>query len=78
VPNISIAVMPEVEAHQMWLIMNEGESSGLAPGFRTHTMSTLHTPNDTLDEVEPEAMLLAYRMVLETLLYLDSHLAESH
>lgn len=76
VPNISIAVMPETEAHQMWLLMNARENSGLAPDFRTHTMGTLHTPNDTLDEVEPEAMTLAYRMVLETLLYLDSHLVE--
>jgi hypothetical protein len=76
VPNISIAVMPEIEAHQMWLLMNARESSGFAPGFRTHTMSTLHSPSDTLGEVQPEAMALAYRMVLETLLYLDNLLAE--
>jgi len=81
VPNISIAVMPEVEAHQMWLIMNARDGSGLVPGFRTHTMSTIHSPADTLDEAQPEAMTLAYQMVLETLLYLDSHLPgdqESH
>lgn len=41
-------------------------------------MSTLHSPNDTLDEVEPEAMAIAYRMVLETLPYLDTFLTEGH
>lgn len=71
VPVISIATLPAVEAHQLWLRLNGGERSGLAEGFAPETVRIIHTPRDVIDLVEPEAMTLALRFVLETVLALD-------
>ena len=43
VPTISIGIIPAVEAHQLWLMMNAGAGSGLAPG--TAPVDHAHDPH---------------------------------
>jgi Zn-dependent M28 family amino/carboxypeptidase len=55
VPTISIGILPAIEAHQLWLLMN-AKASGLAPGFAPAIMKTLHTADDTLDKLNEGTM----------------------
>jgi hypothetical protein len=64
IPNISIGVVSPVEARQFWLLLNGGAGSGLADGFVPPIARTLHTPQDTVDRVEPAALALAHDMVV--------------
>lgn len=68
IPNVSLSVLPRAEVHQLWLLMNGGEASGLADGFYPGVFHTIHTEYDTLDAVEPAAMTTAYN-VLTALLW---------
>jgi Zn-dependent M28 family amino/carboxypeptidase len=56
IPALSIAVLPAIEAHQAWLTFNAREKSGLAAGATLPIMQTIHTPNDTLEKVQPAAI----------------------
>jgi Zn-dependent M28 family amino/carboxypeptidase len=56
VPAISSAILPGVEAHQLWLMMNAGKSSGLAQGSVPPIFTTIHTAQDTPDKVDEAAM----------------------
>lgn len=64
VPAVSVAVLPGVEAHQLWLMMNAGAAAGLAPGTTPPIFRTIHTPDDTLDKVSDEAMARVHRFAL--------------
>jgi hypothetical protein len=55
VPTISIAVLPALEAHQVWLLMNSKES-GLAQGFLPAVLRTIHTPDDVPAKLQAETM----------------------
>jgi Zn-dependent M28 family amino/carboxypeptidase len=55
VPTISIGIVPAIEAHQLWLLMN-AKASGLAPGFAPAIIKTLHTSDDTLDKLNEDTM----------------------
>ena len=55
IPAVSLAMLPALEAHQLWLMMS-GPESGLAPGKVPAIMTTLHTPADTLDKIDGAAM----------------------
>jgi len=55
VPAISVAVLPALEAHQVWLLMNAKES-GLAQGFMPAVLRTIHTADDTAAKLQPETM----------------------
>jgi hypothetical protein len=72
IPNISLAVLPRVEAHQLWLLLNAGPESGLREGFTPAIVRTIHTAEDTLDKLDPEGMSLALDAVLNLLLQLDT------
>lgn len=56
IPAVSMAMVSAVEAHQLWLAVNAGAASGLAPGTTPAVLKTIHTPNDTIDKVNGEAM----------------------
>ncbi len=55
IPAVSLAILPALEAHQLWLMMS-GPDSGLAQGRVPAIMTTLHTPADTIDKIDPAAM----------------------
>jgi Zn-dependent M28 family amino/carboxypeptidase len=61
VPTLSIAVLPAIEAHQVWLMMNAGAKAGLAPGTMPAILQTIHTAEDTLDKVDDAAMTMMLR-----------------
>lgn len=56
IPTVSLAMLPGVEAHQLWLMMNAGQQAGLAPGTAPAIMQTIHTPGDTIEKVSGESM----------------------
>lgn len=64
IPTISIGIIPAVEVHQLWLIMNAGASSGLAQGTMPPIMRTIHTPEDTPSKLSEETMLRMQRFAL--------------
>jgi hypothetical protein len=74
IPNISIAVLPEVDAHQLWLLLNAGAESGLADGFVPRILRTIHTAEDRAERLDAAAMTRAYHAVLDLLLRLDQQL----
>ena len=63
VPTLSIGMLPAVEAHQLWLMMNGGPDAGLAQGTAPEIMRTIHTPADTSSKVNGEAMDRGVRFV---------------
>lgn len=56
VPTVSLAILPGVEAHQLWLLMNAGPNAGLAPGTTPAIMQTIHTAGDTIEKVNGESI----------------------
>jgi len=64
VPTISIGIIPAVEAHQLWLMMNAGATSGLAPGTAPSIMRTIHTPDDVPAKLSEETMVRMQRFAL--------------
>jgi hypothetical protein len=65
-------VLPAIEAHQIWLLLNGGKESGLAAGFAPSILRTIHTPEDTADKLTPQGMTLIYNTVVDLVLELDS------
>jgi len=72
VPAVSLAILPALEAHQLWLMMS-GPDSGLAQGKTPAIMTTLHTPADTIDKVDAGAMARQAEFVAALIRRLDSH-----
>lgn len=64
IPNISLSVLPQAEAHQLWLMMNVREGSGLAEGFLPGVFLNIHTAGDNIERVEPAAMTLSYNALM--------------
>ena len=71
IPVVSIATVPQVQAHQLWLVMNGGAESGLPKGFAPRVLRTIHTEEDTASLVDPDAMARVYRAVLNLIARLD-------
>lgn len=59
VPNVSLGFQGRVGAHQMWLAINAGAASGLAPGFLPEVFTLIHTPNDNMSQVEEATLARA-------------------
>jgi Zn-dependent M28 family amino/carboxypeptidase len=64
IPAVSIATVPESQAHQLWLLMNGGKESGLQTGFLPQILRTIHTTADRSSLVDRDAMVRAYRIAL--------------
>ena len=64
IPTISVGIVPAVEAHQLWLMMNAGPNSGLAQGVAPPILKTIHTPDDTPDKLSEETMSRMQRFAL--------------
>ena len=71
IPAVSLAILPALEAHQLWLLMS-GPDAGLAQGKMPAIMATLHTPADTLDKVDAAAMTRQATFVTALIRRLDS------
>lgn len=71
VPAVSIATVAELQAHQLWLLMNGGKESGLQTGFTPQILRTIHTAADTSSLVDRDAMEQAYRVALTLIAVLD-------
>jgi Zn-dependent M28 family amino/carboxypeptidase len=74
IPNVSVAFLPAPEAHQLWLLLNAGPESGLEKGFAPKILKTIHTPEDTLDKVEPATLERVPGVLLDLVLELDASL----
>ncbi len=72
IPVVSIGFIPRLEAYQLWLLLNGGESSGLMKGFVPPILKIIHTREDNLDRVEPATLDLAFQVVLDIVLKLDT------
>jgi Zn-dependent M28 family amino/carboxypeptidase len=64
VPTLSLATLPALEAHQLWLLGNGGQNSGLASGFAPPILTTIHTPDDTPSKLDGQSMLRTLRFAL--------------
>ena len=73
IATVSMATVPELQAHQLWLLMNGGKESGLQPKFAPEVLRTSHTAADASSLVEPAAMAQAYRAVIGVLARLDTY-----
>jgi hypothetical protein len=73
-PNVSLAIVPGIEAHQMWLLLNGGHESGLAADFRPSIVRTIHTSEDRASRLDAAAMTLAHDVVTALILELDATL----
>ena len=71
IPNISLAILPALEAHQIWLLLNGGKDSGLAEGFVPPILKTIHTPNDTSEKLDAAAMARISEAVVNLVVQLD-------
>ena len=70
VPSISLAVLPGIEAHQMWLLMHGGKEPGLS--VTPAIVRTIHTPNDTTDKLNASSMTLLHDAVVALISELDA------
>lgn len=61
VPTLSIAILPAVEAHQLWLALH-AKGGGLAAGFAPAIFSTIHTSRDTPEKLDGAGIATAGRV----------------
>ena len=61
---VSMGILPGIEAHQLWLLMQGGRESGLVPGTAPAILRTIHTPEDRSDKLDPKAMERVFDLVL--------------
>lgn len=71
IPNLSLAIVPAIEAHQLWLMLNAGKESGLAEGFVPPTLQTIHTPADTAEKLDAASMTRMSDAVVSLVMELD-------
>ena len=71
IPNLSLAIVPALEAHQLWLLLHGGKESGLAEGFLPPILKTIHTPGDTAEKLDDAAMTRIADAVVNLVMELD-------
>lgn len=64
VPTISLGIIPDVDAHQLWLSMHGRENSGLADGTTPAILKVIHTAADTPDKLNEETMVRIHAFAL--------------
>jgi hypothetical protein len=67
VPTLSLATLPAIELHQLWLMMNGGANAGLAKDTVPTIIRTIHTPEDALDKVDGKSVARALRLAMAIL-----------
>lgn len=63
IPAVSIALLPATEAHSLWLRSNGGPESGVRASPAPEILRTIHTARDTVDRLQPDALVRAARFV---------------
>ncbi|HTY64908.1 MAG TPA: M28 family peptidase [Acidobacteriota bacterium] len=74
IPVVSISFSPRLAAIQAWLMLNGGENSGMKRDFVPPVFNIIHTSEDNLGKIEPAALDLEYKLVINTLFKLDGAL----
>jgi hypothetical protein len=74
VPSTSIALLPGRQAHQVWLLFNWPEASGLAEGFAPPVAQIIHSENDIPENLDPAAMTMVYNLIGTLLVELDGRI----
>jgi Zn-dependent M28 family amino/carboxypeptidase len=72
IPALSLTILPSLEAHQAWLLMNGARDSGLREDFEPAIAQVIHTERDTFERLDPSAMTTAYEVLRTVLLTLDA------
>jgi Zn-dependent M28 family amino/carboxypeptidase len=72
IATVSMAMVPERQAHQLWLALNAAKESGLQSGFTPEILRIIHTASDSPSLADPRAMAQSYRAVLGLLARLRS------
>ena len=67
IPTLSIAHLPAVEVHQLWLLLHAGDGSGLVPGTTPPIFRTIHTAADEVSKVDAATIARARRLALALL-----------
>lgn len=65
VPETSVSYLPAREAHQMWLFLHAGKTSGLEADFKPKVLGLIHTPSDTMEAIEPATVERAGALAVE-------------
>lgn len=76
VPVVSLGFQDHIGAHQMWLAFNGGETNGLAQGFVPRVFATIHTANDTIEQIDPVTVRMAGEVYAALVEKLDRQLTE--
>jgi hypothetical protein len=63
IPTLSIAHLPAVEVHQLWLLLHAG-GAGLAPGTTPPILGIIHTADDVMSKVDGATIARAQRLAL--------------
>jgi Zn-dependent M28 family amino/carboxypeptidase len=74
-PVVSLGFQDQIGAHQMWLAFNGGEANGLAEGFIPQVFRLIHSPEDTMDKVDPATVAMAGATYAALVERLDAQLA---
>jgi hypothetical protein len=64
VPTISVGIIPALQVHQLWLMMNAVGNSGLAEGFVPAIFKMLHSSDDTVEKLNEQTMARMERFAL--------------
>ena len=71
IPNLSLAILPALEAHQLWLLLHGGTESGMEKGFVPAILKTIHTSEDTSEKLDAAAMTRISDAVVSLVTELD-------
>ena len=71
IPALSIALLPALEVHQLWLLLN-AEAGAAGKPVMPAILQTLHTAADTIDKVDAAAMARQADFVLALVRRLDA------
>jgi Zn-dependent M28 family amino/carboxypeptidase len=69
VPSLSIASADALEAHQLWLMLNGGASSGLRDDCVPKLLSCIHSHDDRVEQLDADCM---YRMLSALIAFLQA------
>ncbi len=71
IPNLSMGIVPALDGHQLWLMMNGDSRAMFREGFVPEILGVIHSPLDTSERIDPQAMTLVHRAALELIHQLD-------
>jgi aminopeptidase S len=72
IPVVSLAMGPRLMLHQFWLMLNGGEKSGLDKQLMPPIFSIIHSAEDNIGKIDPLALDVEYKLVLNMLLRMDA------